>query len=95
MRKLKIFQVNGVWQLGRPNQTNEEDDEDLGLAQEDVQGGQPQFAIPHQAEMLTQIWGGIQNIPESMRTMNIHMDRVDQRMKRIEDRIYDIERHQR
>jgi len=29
MTKLNIFQVNGVWQLGRPDQANEENDEDL------------------------------------------------------------------
>jgi len=41
MTKLNIFQVNGVWQLGRPHQANEEDDEEDQLPQEDVQGGQP------------------------------------------------------
>jgi len=95
MRKLNIFQVNGVWQLGRPDQENEEDDKYLELAQEDVQGGQPQPVIPHQAKILTQIFGGIQYIQESMRTMNTHFNRVDQRMKRIEDQINEIECHQR
>jgi len=53
MRKLNIFQVNGVWKLGRLDQADEKDDEDLELTQEDVQGGQLQPAIPRQAEMLT------------------------------------------
>jgi len=44
--KLSIFQVNGVWQLVRPHQADEEDDEEDQLAQEDVQGGQPESAIP-------------------------------------------------
>jgi len=60
MRKLNIFRVNGVWQLDRPDQTDKEDDKDIKLAQEYVQGGQPQPAIPHQTKMLTQIWGRIQ-----------------------------------
>jgi len=82
MRKLNIFKVNGVWQLGRPDQANEKDDEET-------------FTILLQAEMLTQISSGIQNIRESMRSMNTRIDRVDQRIERIEDRINDIERHQR
>jgi len=32
MSKLNIFKVNGVWQLGRPDQADKEDDEDLELA---------------------------------------------------------------
>ena len=77
MRKLNIFQVNGVWQLGIPDQTDEEDYEDLELAEEDGQGGQPQSAIPNQTEMLTQIWSGMQNIQESMRNLNTRVDKVD------------------
>jgi len=64
------------------------------LSQEDVQGGQPEPAIPHQTEMLAQIWGGIQNIQESMRTLNTRIDRVYQRMDQIKDRMNDIECYQ-
>ena len=38
MRKLNILQVNGVWQLGRYDHGDEEDDEDFELTQEDFQG---------------------------------------------------------
>jgi len=62
MRKLNILQVNGVWQLGRSDQTDEEDDEDLELVEENIQGGQLEPAIPNQTEMLTQIWDRMQNI---------------------------------
>jgi len=57
------------------------------LEKEDFQVGQPQFAIPHQTEMLTQIWGGTQNIQKSMRNMNTRIDKVGQRIERIEDQI--------
>jgi len=49
MRKLNIFQVNGVWKLGRLDEQNKEDDEDLPLPKENVQGSQPQPSIPHNA----------------------------------------------
>jgi len=58
MRKLNIFQVNGVWQLGRPDHADEEDDEDLELLGDHVQGVQPQPAILHDVEMLIEIWVG-------------------------------------
>ena len=94
MTKLNIFQINGVWQLGRPDQADKEDDEDLQLAQEDVQGSQPEPEIPNQTDLLTQIWVGMQNMQESMRNINTHIDRVYQRMKRIEDTLNDIQHHQ-
>jgi len=94
MTKLNIFQVNGISQLGRPNQENEEDDEDLQLAKDDVQGGQPELAIPNQNKLLTQIWTRMQDIQESIRNVNTRFDRVDQRMERIEDTLNDIQRHQ-
>jgi len=53
MTKLNIFQVNGVWQFGRPQAEDEEDDEDDQLAEQDVQGAEPQPAIPSQTELLT------------------------------------------
>jgi len=87
MKKLNIFQVNGVWQLGRPHHAHEEDDEEDALPAQDVEGGQPEAAIPNQIELLTQILSGIQN-------MNTRIDRVDQRMDRIEDTLNDIRRHQ-
>jgi len=59
-------------------QVNEEDDEEDQLAQEDVQGGEPEPAIPNQTELLPQILTDIEN-------MNTRIDRVDQRMNRIED----------
>jgi len=87
MTKLNIFQVNGVWQLGKPHQADEENDEEDQLAQEDVQGGQLKPAIPNQTELLTQILIGIQN-------MNTQFDKVDQMMDRIEDTLTDIRCHQ-
>jgi len=71
MTKLNIFQVNGVWQLGRPHQAGKEDDEEDQLAQEDVQDGQPEPTIPNQTELLTQILTKIEN-------MNIWFDMMDQ-----------------
>jgi len=64
------------------------------LAQEDVQGSQPEPEIPNQTDLLTQIWVGMQNMQESMRNINTHIDRVYQRMKRIEDTLNDIQHHQ-
>ena len=87
MTKLNIFQVNGVWQLGRPHHAHEEDDEDDELPAQDVEGGQPEETNPTQTKLLTQILSGIQN-------MNTRIDRVDQRMDRIEDTLSDIRRHQ-
>ena len=55
MTKLSIFQVNGVWQLGRPQVEDEGDDEEDQLLEQHLQGAQPQPAIPSQTEMLTQI----------------------------------------
>jgi len=37
MTKLNIFQLNGVWQLGRPQQDVEEDDEEDQLSQQHVE----------------------------------------------------------
>jgi len=87
MTKLNIFQVNGVWQLGRPHHAHEEDDEEDELPAQDVEGGQPEATIPNQTKLLTQILSGIQN-------MNTLIDTVDQRMDRIEDTLNDIRRHQ-
>ena len=87
MTKLNIFQVNGIWQLGRPHHAHEEDDEEDELPAQDVEGGQPEEANSTQRELLTQILSGIQNI-------NTRIDRVDQRMDRIEDTLSDIRRHQ-
>lgn len=41
MKKLNISQVNGVWHLGRPNNQDEEEEEDLPLPEDHVEGGQP------------------------------------------------------
>jgi len=46
MRKLNIFHINGVWQLGRVDEQDEEDDEDLPFLEECIQGGQPQLSNP-------------------------------------------------
>ena len=100
-----IFKVNGIWQLGRPDEVDKEDDEDLPLSEEHVQDNQPQLAIPHDTQMLTQIWGVIQNIQESMTTMRLDIntclkmfdtrfERIDERMNQLKDRINQIERHQ-
>ncbi|ESW30631.1 hypothetical protein PHAVU_002G169500 [Phaseolus vulgaris] len=83
----RILQVNGIWQLGRPHHAHEEDDEEDELPAQDVEGGQPEEANPTQRELLTQILSSIQN-------MNTRIDRVDQRMDRIEDTLSDIRRHQ-
>jgi len=42
MKKFNIFQVNGVWQLGRYDEQDEEDDENLPLPKDHVEGGRPQ-----------------------------------------------------
>ena len=52
MTKLNIFQVNGVWQLGRPHHAHEEDDEEDQLPAQDVEDGQPEAAIPNQTCLL-------------------------------------------
>jgi len=58
MKKMNIFEVNGVWQLGRPNDEHEQEHEDIPLPKEHVAVGHPQPEIPHDSTMLTQIWGG-------------------------------------
>ena len=80
---------------------DEGDDEDDQLPEQHLQGAQPQPAIPGQIEMLTQIWAGMQDMKESMRNVNIHFDRLDermeqndQRMDRMEDTQNQIHRHQ-
>ena len=71
------------------------------MPEQHLQGAQPQPAIPGQIEMLTQIWAGMQDMKESMRNVNIHFDRLDermeqndQRMDRMEDTQNQIHRHQ-
>ena len=54
---MNIFKVNGVWQLGRPDNEHEQEDKDILLPQEHVAGGHPQPEILHDSAMLTQIWG--------------------------------------
>jgi len=68
MTKLNIFQLSGVWKLGRPQQDDEEDDEEDQLPQQHVEGDQPRPTIPNQTELLTQILSEIQN-------MNTRIDR--------------------
>ena len=80
MTKLNIFQVNGIWQLGRPQHANEEEDEEDELPPQDDEGGQPEEENPTQRELLNQILSGIQN-------MNTRMDRM-------EVTLADIRRHQ-
>ncbi|KAK8473516.1 hypothetical protein PHAVU_001G156300 [Phaseolus vulgaris] len=80
MTKLNIFRVNGIWQLGRPQHANEEDDEEDELPPQDVEGGQPEEENPIQRELLNQILSGIQN-------MNTRMDKM-------EVTLADIRRHQ-
>jgi len=57
MKKMNIFEVNSVWQLGRSDDEHEQEHEDIPLPQEHVAGGHPQPEIPHDSMMLTQIWG--------------------------------------
>jgi len=71
MRKLDIFHLNGVWQIGRLDEVDEEHDEDLPLLEEHIQSGKSQPSIPHDVQMLTQIWDGIKNIQESMTTTRL------------------------
>jgi len=91
MTKLNIFQVNGIWQLGRPHHAHEEDDEEDELSAQDVEGGQPQPTILSRTEMLTQIWTGMQDMRESMRNVNIRFDRFDERMERNDQRMDRLE----
>ena len=46
MKKMNIFEVNGVWQLGRPEDEHEQEYEDIPLPQEHVVGGHPQLETP-------------------------------------------------
>ena len=70
MTKLNIFQVNGIWQLDRPQHANEEDDEEDELPPQDGEGGQPEEENPTQRELLNQILSGIEK-------MNTRMDRME------------------
>jgi len=56
MKKMNIFEVNGMLQLGRPDDEHEQKHEDILLPQEHVAGGHPQPEITHDLAMLTQIW---------------------------------------
>ena len=80
MTKLNIFQVNGIWQLGRPQHANEEDDEEDELPPQDDEGGQPEEENPTQRELLNQILSG--------------MERMNTRLDRMEVTLADIRRHQ-
>ena len=75
MKKMNIFEVNGVWQLGRPNDEHEQEHEDIPLPH--VAGGPPQPQIPHDSAMLTQIWEGIQNMQENINTIHTRLDRIE------------------
>jgi len=57
MEKMNIFEVNGVWQLGRFDDEHAQEHEDIPLPQEHVASGHPQPEISHDSTMLTQIWG--------------------------------------
>ena len=70
---------------------DEGDDEEDQLPEQQLQGAQPQPAIPSQTEMLTQIWVGMQDRKESMRNVNIRFDRVDERMERVDQRMDKME----
>ena len=61
MTKLNIFQFNDIWQLGRPQRANEEDDE----------GGQPEEENPTQREWLKQILSGIEKMNTRMDRMEV------------------------
>jgi len=77
MKKMNIFEVNGVWQLGRPDDEHEQEHEDVPLPQEHVAGGHPQPEIPYDSTMLTQIWRGIQNIQENINTIHTRLDQIE------------------
>ena len=77
MKKMNIFEVNGVWQLGRPNDEHEQEHEDIPLPKEHVAVGHPQPEIPHDSTMLTQIWRGIQNIQENINTIHTRLDQIE------------------
>jgi len=76
MKKMNIFEVNGVWQLERLDNEHEQEHKDIPLPQEHVARSHPQPEIPHDSAMLTQIWVGIQNIQENINTVHTHLDRI-------------------
>ena len=67
---MNIFEVNGVWQLGRPDDEHEQEHEDIPLPH--VAGGHPQPEIPHDSAMLTQIWGEFK-ICRKISTLSTHV----------------------
>jgi len=88
MKKMNIFKVNGVWQLGRPDNEHEQEDKDILLPQEHVAGGHPQPEILHDSAMLTQIWGNSKIYRESMSSMGLD---INTRVSQIKDRLHQLE----
>jgi len=64
---------------------------DIPSPQEHVAGSHPQHEIPHDLAMLTQIWGEIQYIHESMLSTRLDINTINIRLGRIEDILYQLQ----
>ena len=63
MKKLNIHLVHGVWQYGRDDQEDDaedEDDADLTIPEEHVDGSVPQVPMQDNSTMSTQYLSGFQ-----------------------------------
>ncbi|WVY94008.1 hypothetical protein V8G54_033096 [Vigna mungo] len=97
LKKLNIVNVNGVWHHGGANEDEEQQHEEEDIEHEEtsvpdhhVEDSKPQPPIQHDAQMLSQIWGGIQHLQEGLANLNITVtrgfDRVTERINSLEER---------
>ncbi|XP_017437392.1 uncharacterized protein LOC108343552 isoform X2 [Vigna angularis] len=96
LKKLNIVNVNGVWHHGGANEDDEQqpeediEHEEASVPDHRVEDSRPQPPIQHDAQMLSQIWGGIQHLQEGLANLNLTVttgfDRVTERINRLEER---------
>ncbi|XP_022642529.1 uncharacterized protein LOC106774437 isoform X3 [Vigna radiata var. radiata] len=97
LKKLNIVNVNGVWHHGGANEDEEHQPEEEDIEHEEtsvpdhhVEDSKPQPLIQHDAQMLSQIWGGIQHLQEGLANLNLTVtrgfDRVTERINSLEER---------
>ena len=103
LHKLKIFQLNGMWQHGTVDDGDDEDDVEPPQPHDDVQQPVPQALVPpnpHNGQMFSQIMVGIQDLQQGFNNLRINMCtkfddlQMDMRTRfdRVEERIDQVER---
>ena len=82
---MNIFHVHNVWK-----HDNEQDKGHPPITDDHVKDIVTQPPIPHDTQMLSQIWGGIPDLHQGLNNLMINVnrgfDRVHQRIDRLEKR---------